>query len=76
MTAHEEAGCGSVSESAGCHTVVTSSRCQFTSNRPTVGIWEPPTCFRNPKVWSKVSTVRSKKIAIGWIFKRLLSHIV
>ena len=34
---------------------------------------EPPPCFRNPKVWSKAITVRSKNSkAIGWIFKELL----
>ena len=32
----------------------------------------PVVCFRNPKGWSKASTVRSKKTAIGWIIKQLL----
>lgn len=30
---------------------------------------EPPPCFRNPKVWSKAITVRSKNTTIGWIFQ-------
>ena len=33
---------------------------------------ELPICYRNHKGWSKAITVRSNKIAIGWIFKQFL----
>ena len=29
-------------------------------------------CFRNAYQWSKMITVRSEKILVGWIFKQLL----
>ena len=75
-TAHEETGCGSVSESAGCNAVVTSSRWYSTANGPKVRNCEPATCFRNPKGCSKASSSRSKKTAIGWIFKQLQGRAV
>ena len=46
----------------------------FTGNGPAPKSCEPPPCFRNPKVWSKAITVRSKNTAIGWIFNQLLGH--
>ena len=33
---------------------------------------ELPTSYRNPKGWTKAITVRSNKIASGWIFKQVL----
>ena len=44
----------------------------FTANGPKARSCEPPTCFRNPKGWTKASSVTRKKTAIGWIFKQLL----
>ena len=35
---------------------------------------KPPSSLRNPKGWTKPSTVRSEKRAIGWIFKQLLGR--
>ena len=69
--AHEEAGCGSVSEGAGCHTVVTWSRAPCTSNGPQARSGGPPPGFRNPKAGSKACSVRKKKTATGCIFKQL-----
>ena len=70
--AHEEAGCGSVSEGAGCHTVVTRSRAPCTSNGPQARSGGPPPGFRNSKAGSKARSVRRKKTAMGCIFKQLL----
>lgn len=33
-------------------------------------------CFRNPKGWTKVIAVQSKKTAITWIFKQVPGHMV
>ena len=44
----------------------------FQYNGPQARSFELPTCFRNPKGWSKASSVRRKKTATGWIFKQLL----
>ena len=33
-------------------------------------------CFRNPKGWTKVIAVQSKKTAIRWIFKQVPGHTV
>ena len=54
-TAHEEAGCRSVSESSGCHTLVTSMRWHSTANGPEVRSCKPLACFRNLKGWRKPS---------------------
>ena len=61
VTAHEEEVCNSVSGSAGCHTVVTQTRWHSPGNGPPAMSWNLVACFRNPKMWTKVITVRCKK---------------
>ena len=46
--------------------------CHSSTNGPQARSFELPVCFRNPKGWSKASSVRRKKTAIAWIFKQLL----
>ena len=75
-TAHEEEGCGSVSEGAGCHAGVTWSRSPCTSNGPQVRSYAPALCWRYPKARNKASSVRRRKTGMGWIFKQLLGHTV
>lgn len=74
--AHVETGFGSVSEIADCHTVVTKKRWHSTGSEPATWCCELSVCFRNPKVWNKALTVRSKKTVIGWSFKQLLGHTI
>ena len=74
--AHEEAGCGSVSEGAGCHTMFAWSRTQCTSKGPLVKSGRLPPCFGNPKAGSKASSVRRKKSTTGYIFRQLLGRTV
>ena len=74
--AHEEEGCGSVSEGAGCHAGVTWSRAPCTSNGPQARSYAPALCWRYPKARNKASSVRRRKTAMGRIFKQLLGHTV
>ena len=65
----------SVSKSADCHPVVTQ-RWHLTGNEAAASCWEPPACFRNPKGWTEMLGVRSKKTGIWWSLKQLLGRIV
>ena len=51
---------------------VLQRRRHCTWNAPAARHCKLPACSRNHKGWTKAITVRSKKAAIGWIFKQLL----
>ena len=63
-----------MSEGAVCHARVTWSRAPCTSNVPYARSYRPAPCLRYPKARSKVSSVRRRKTAMGWIFNQLLGH--
>ena len=72
--AHEEEGCGSVSEGAGCHAGVTWSRAPCTSDGPQERSYGLAPCWRYHNARQKASSVKRRKTAMGWIFKQLLGH--
>ena len=61
--------------SAVCHTVLTQMW-HSPGNGPEARSGEPSARFRNQKGWTKAIIVRSKKTAIGWIFKQFLGRSI
>ena len=70
IPAHEEAGCGSVSEGAGCsargHMVKGTLHHQWAPGKE----WGATPLLQKCQLGSKASSVRRKKTAMGWIFKQ------
>ena len=61
--------------SAVCHTVPTQMW-HPPGNGLEARSGEPSARFRSQKGWTKAIIVRSKKTAIGWIFKQLLGRSI
>lgn len=74
-TVHEDTNCGSMSEyTEGPLYAYLDKVTSLIRNRPVTRSGDLLACFRNPKGWTKVIAVQSKKTAIRWIFKQVPGH--